>query len=180
MAQGGLCRHPDARARSGRQRSSGQRQLPKHFFSAHPEIKESDGYWVHHAVSGRSEEVPGISSGWWVGRRPADRSPGAVGFPRDNPCRLDADSKGLAKLSFTNENGIEIGAKFDGADGNEVIDRKTSPFSAKAADEAQRQVAVANHFGLQAVWELPNSTAAAAANRFMEKFGITDIVVRQG
>jgi RHS repeat-associated protein len=82
-------------------------------------------------------------------------------------------------LEFTDDAGNVIGAKFDGVQGMQLIDRKTNPFfSAKAVDEATRQVAVAQHYGLQAVWELPNPEAVSAANRFMQFYQITGITVR--
>jgi hypothetical protein len=82
-------------------------------------------------------------------------------------------------LEFTDDAGKTIGAKFDGVQGLEVIDRKMNPFfSAKAVDEARRQAAVARHFGLQAVYELPTPAAVNAANRFMKINNIEGITVR--
>ena len=82
-------------------------------------------------------------------------------------------------LSFKDKSGNVIGAKFDGVQGRELIDRKLNPFfSAKAIDEAKRQAAVAQHYGLQAVWELPDQAAVNAANRFMQSNNITGITVR--
>jgi hypothetical protein len=82
-------------------------------------------------------------------------------------------------LEFTDDAGQVVGAKFDGARGMELIDRKLNPvFSAKAVDQATRQAAVARHYGLTAVWELPTPQAVAAANRFMQSNNITGIVVR--
>jgi len=82
-------------------------------------------------------------------------------------------------IDFTDPNGQVIGAKFDGARGSELIDRKMNPvFSAKAVDQAQRKAAVAQHHGLQAVWELPDAKAVEAANRFMKANKIVGITVR--
>jgi Pretoxin HINT domain len=82
-------------------------------------------------------------------------------------------------LEFTDEAGNVVGAKFDGVQGLEVIDRKLNPFfSAKAVDEAMRQSAVAQQYGLQAVWELPTQLAVDAANRFMRANSVTGILVR--
>jgi hypothetical protein len=82
-------------------------------------------------------------------------------------------------LEFTNEAGETIGAKFDGVQGLEVIDRKLNPyFTAKAVGQATRQAAVARYYGLQAVWELPTPSAVNAANRFMRANNITGITVR--
>ncbi len=82
-------------------------------------------------------------------------------------------------LEFVDSSGTAIGAKFDGVKGIELIDRKLNPFfSSKAVDQAMRQAAVARHYGLTAVWELPTTEAVAAANRFMQANNIEGIVVR--
>ncbi len=84
-------------------------------------------------------------------------------------------------LQFVDEAGNIVGAKFDGLRGTELIDRKLNPFfSTKAVDQARRQIAVAQHYGLQAVWELPTPEAVSAANRFMQSNKITGITVRLG
>jgi RHS repeat-associated protein len=84
-------------------------------------------------------------------------------------------------LEFMNEAGQTVGAKFDGVDGLELIDRKLNPFfNAKAVDQATRQAAVAQYYGLQTVWEFPTSDAVSAANRFMQTNNITGITVRLG
>ncbi len=82
-------------------------------------------------------------------------------------------------LEFTDEAGNVVGAKFDGVQGSELIDRKLNPvFSSKAVDQATRQSAVAQRYGLQAVWELPNQQALDAANRFLRSNNITGITTR--
>jgi hypothetical protein len=82
-------------------------------------------------------------------------------------------------LEFTDASGATVGAKFDSVSGYELIDRKTNPFfSAKAVDQARRQAAVARHYGLTAVWELPNQEAVDAASRFMKSNDVEGIVVR--
>ena len=75
--------------------------------------------------------------------------------------------------------GTPVTAKFDGVNGNEIIDRKLNPmFTDKAVDQARRQAATAAYHGLRAVWELPTPEAVAAANRFMSFAKISTIVVR--
>jgi RHS repeat-associated protein len=84
-------------------------------------------------------------------------------------------------LEFTDPAGNVIGAKFDGAQGLELIDRKLNPvFSAKAIDQAIRQAAVARHYHLQAVWELPTQAALEAAQRFIRANNISGITLRIG
>jgi hypothetical protein len=86
----------------------------------------------------------------------------------------------VPELSFTDDAGQTIKAKFDGVSGNEVIDRKLNVRwdSAKVVDQARRQAAVAAHHGLKAVWELPTSAAVGSANRWMTHNNITGILVR--
>jgi RHS repeat-associated protein len=82
-------------------------------------------------------------------------------------------------LEFIDPAGNVIGAKFDGVRGFELIDRKLNPFfSAKAIDQATRQVAVARHYGLKVVWELPTQQAVEAANRFLSTNNIRGITLR--
>jgi hypothetical protein len=82
-------------------------------------------------------------------------------------------------LEFTDDAGNTVGAKFDGVQGAELIDRKMNPvFSPKAVDQAARQAAVARHYGLKAVWELPSQEAVDAANRFMHANNVNGISVR--
>ena len=92
---------------------------------------------------------------------------------------VDSGRSQAPYLEYQDDSGRVVGAKFDGVSGTELIDRKLNPvFSAKAVDQARRQVAVAQHHGLQAVWELPSQRAVDAANRFMTANKIEGIVVR--
>jgi hypothetical protein len=84
-------------------------------------------------------------------------------------------------LEFTDSSGNVVGAKFDGVQGIELIDRKMNPvFSAKAVDQAVRQAAVAQHYHLTVVWEFPTQVAVEAANRFLKANNISNITVRIG
>jgi RHS repeat-associated protein len=84
-------------------------------------------------------------------------------------------------LEFRDRSGSLVSAKFDGVFGTELIDRKLFPyFTQKAVDQATRQVAVAEYYGLNVVWELPTQNAVNAANRFMISNGVNGITVRQG
>ncbi|MFF4658141.1 Hint domain-containing protein [Streptomyces sp. NPDC001381] len=72
-------------------------------------------------------------------------------------------------LEMPAADGSVVTAKFDGVDGIEIIDRKTNPrFTEKAVDLARRQAAKAAYHGLTPVYEVPNATALAAMNRFMQ------------
>ncbi|MBW8482523.1 LamG-like jellyroll fold domain-containing protein [Actinomadura parmotrematis] len=83
------------------------------------------------------------------------------------------------QLEMPGIDGDPVTAKFDGLQGDEIIDRKSNPmFTAKAVDQARRQAATAAYHGLRPVWELPTPAAIAAAGRFMASAGITTIELR--
>ncbi|WP_460068204.1 ricin-type beta-trefoil lectin domain protein [Streptomyces sp. YKOK-I1] len=85
------------------------------------------------------------------------------------------------QLEMPAADGSVVTAKFDGVDGIEIIDRKTNPrFTEKAVDLARRQAATAAYHGLTPVYEVPNATALAAMNRFMQYAKVSTIVVRIG
>jgi hypothetical protein len=110
-----------------------------------------------------------------MSRQAYDYQSGATGA-RSNA----VTGRGMApQLEMPGADGSVVSARFDGADGLEVIDRKLNPvFSSKAVDQARRQAGVAAYNGMQAVWELPTPAAVAAANRFMEYAGVSTIMVR--
>ncbi|GIE77713.1 hypothetical protein Aph02nite_36630 [Actinoplanes philippinensis] len=84
------------------------------------------------------------------------------------------------QLEMPGADGKPVTAKFDGLEGNEIIDRKLNPrFTEKAVDQARRQAATAAYHGLTPVWELPDEAAMSAAIRFMSYAKISTIVVRQ-
>jgi hypothetical protein len=93
-----------------------------------------------------------------------------------------ASRRALApQLEMPAADGSVVTAKFDGVDGNEIIDRKLNPrFTEKAVDLARRQAATAAYHGLTPVYEVPNEEALAAMNRFMKYAKVSTIVVRLG
>ncbi len=136
-----------------------------------PRTAESLVTWVDEGGNLRLGGNPGMS-------------PAAYDFQSGTPGARSSLLTGRSQapyLEFTNEAGQTIGAKYDGVQGLELIDRKLNPFfSAKAVDEATRQAAVARYYDLQAVWELPTPRAVSSANRFMQTNNITGITVRLG
>ncbi len=86
----------------------------------------------------------------------------------------------VPRLSMPGLNG-DVTAKFDGLSGDEIIDRKNNvlPFTSNSmVDEARRQAGVSAYHGLQAVWEVPNDTVKAKANRWLSDAGVSNIKVR--
>lgn len=79
----------------------------------------------------------------------------------------------VPRLEMANpKGGRKITAKFDGVDGNFVIDRKLNPyFSAKSIGQVLRQARVARYNGVRVRWELPSPAAKAAAKRLLAVAG---------
>lgn len=69
--------------------------------------------------------------------------------------------------------------KFDGVDGNVLIDRKVSIVTtSKAKDQALRQAEVLLQNGLTARWEVPNAAQQARAVKMLNELNINNISVR--
>lgn len=151
--------------------------------------KRVEGFNRTNGYTTRTARIPAEKLVKWVdeggnlraGSNPS-MSPDAYRFQSGTPGARSSVKQGRSLapyLEFTDDTGTVIGAKFDGVQGFELIDRKTNPFfSAKAVDEARRQAAVAKHFRLEAVYELPTPEAVNAANRFMKVNNIEGITVR--
>lgn len=113
----------------------------------------------------------------------AGQSPGMKPWPgkwqsgaRGARCNTETGRSQAPYLSYIDEEGNTVSVKFDGVDGRDLVDGKTNPYwSKKVAYEAERQIAVADHYGMHVVWELPTDEAAASAIRFLESRGIQGI-----
>lgn len=83
------------------------------------------------------------------------------------------------QLSMPGADGVAVTAKFDGVNGNEIIDRKVGlRFTDKMVDLARRQAGTAAYHGLQPVWEVPTAERAGVANRFLKFAKMSTIQVR--
>ncbi|MCW3844989.1 polymorphic toxin-type HINT domain-containing protein, partial [Micromonospora yasonensis] len=83
------------------------------------------------------------------------------------------------QLSMPGADGVAVTAKFDGVNGNEIIDRKVGlRFTDKMVDLARRQAGTAAYHGLQPVWEVPTAEMAGVANRFLKFAKVSTIQVR--
>ncbi len=81
-------------------------------------------------------------------------------------------------LTRTTEDGGTALVRFDGVDGDVLIDRKVSVVTtAKAKNQATRQSAALAENGLTARWEVPTQTQANRANRMFEELSIENITV---
>lgn len=83
-------------------------------------------------------------------------------------------------LRMPGSDGVDVTAKFDGAFGSEMIDRKLSlPNFADKRDHARRQAGTAAYYGLTAVYEFPTQEAADNARKLLNSWGVTTIITRQ-
>jgi hypothetical protein len=71
------------------------------------------------------------------------------------------------------------GVRFDGVDGDVLIDRKVSvPLGEKTKLQAMRQSQALAKANLRAVWEVPNEAQARRVEKLMSDLGITNITAR--
>lgn len=82
-------------------------------------------------------------------------------------------------LDRTLPDGSKATVKFDGIDGNVLIDRKTRVTTfPKSKDQALRQSHALRENGYTGRWEVPNSAEATRARKMLEDLGITNIGVQ--
>jgi filamentous hemagglutinin len=82
-------------------------------------------------------------------------------------------------LDRTLPDGTKAQVKFDGIDGNVLIDRKTSITTfPKSKSQAMRQSEALSQNGLTGRWEVPNESQAARARKMLGDLGITNIDVQ--
>ncbi len=90
-----------------------------------------------------------------------------------------ATQKGQApQITRTLEDGTTKGVRFDGVEGNALIDRKLSVVTTqKAKDQALRQSQALMQNNLTGKWEVPNQAEANRAKKLFEELGIDNILV---
>jgi len=82
-------------------------------------------------------------------------------------------------ISRTLEDGTLKPVRFDGLDGNVMIDRKISIFTSnKTRNTIQRQSQALSENGMTARWEVPTQAQANRAQRLFDELGVTNIIVR--
>ncbi len=82
-------------------------------------------------------------------------------------------------LTLTLPDGSQQEVRFDGIEGDYVIDRKWSIVdSARGREQAFRQSAALEQQRLFATWEIPSQQQKTRAIQFLKKLGIRNIKVR--
>lgn len=93
-----------------------------------------------------------------------------------NPAMLSGQAPALER---TMPDGTVRTVKFDGLDGNVLIDRKVSVVTTnKAKDQALRQSEALSQKGLTARWEVPTEAQGTRAQKMFEQLGIKNITVK--
>ncbi|HAT1617868.1 TPA: hypothetical protein I8Y09_004621 [Raoultella ornithinolytica] len=88
--------------------------------------------------------------------------------------------KGQApSIERVDANGVNKPVRFDGVDGNVMIDRKVSVVTTqKAKDQAVRQSEALKNNGMTGRWEVPNQAQANRAQKMFDELGIKNIEVK--
>ncbi len=95
---------------------------------------------------------------------------------RSNPVTHSGQAPALER---TMPDGSTRPVKFDGVDGDVMVDRKISVVTTeKAKDQALRQSEVLRQNGLVGRWEVPTDAQAARATKMFNDLGITNIQVK--
>jgi filamentous hemagglutinin len=95
---------------------------------------------------------------------------------RSNPVTQSGQAPALER---TMPDGSTRLVKFDGVDGDVLVDRKISVVTTnKAKDQALRQSEVLNQNGLTGRWEVSSDAQAARATKMLSDLGITNIIVK--
>jgi filamentous hemagglutinin len=107
--------------------------------------------------------------------RARDYNDSATGA-RSNPATQSGQAPALER---TMPDGSTRLVKFDGVDGEVLVDRKISVVTtSKSKDQALRQSDVLNQNGLTARWEVPTQAQANRAQKMFDELGIKNISVK--
>lgn len=95
---------------------------------------------------------------------------------RSNPQTKQGQAPALVR---TMDDGSTRLVKFDGVDGDVMVDRKVSIVtSPKAKDQAVRQSQALSENGLTGRWEVPTEAQKARAEKMLSELKITNITVK--
>lgn len=82
-------------------------------------------------------------------------------------------------IDRVDDNGVNKPVRFDGIDGNVMIDRKVSVVTTqKAKDQAVRQSEALKNNGMTGRWEVPTQAQATRAQKMFDELGIKNIEVK--
>ena len=127
-------------------------------------------------VAARTEEkITWVDEGAGMSPRARSYDDGAMGS-RSN---FETRQGQAPALTRTLDDGSIAQVRFDGVDGNVLIDRKISVVTtSKAQNQALRQSQALTENNLTARWEVPTQAQANRAVRMFERLEINNITVR--
>lgn len=122
-----------------------------------------------------SSKVKWVDENAGMSSRARDYNDSATGA-RSNPATQSGQAPALER---TMPDGSTRLVKFDGVDGNVLVDRKISVVTtSKSKDQALRQSEVLSQNGLTARWEVPTQAQANRAQKMFDELGIKNISVK--
>jgi filamentous hemagglutinin len=122
-----------------------------------------------------SSKVKWVDENAGMSSRARDYNDSATGA-RSNPATQSGQAPALER---TMPDGSTRLVKFDGVDGDVLVDRKISVVTtSKSKDQALRQSDVLSQNGLTARWEVPTQAQAARAQKMFDELGIKNISVK--
>ncbi|EJL98177.1 putative hemagglutinin, partial [Pseudomonas sp. GM102] len=122
-----------------------------------------------------SSKVKWVDENAGMSSRARDYNDTATGA-RSNPATQSGQAPALER---TMPDGSTRLVKFDGVDGDVLVDRKISVVTtSKSKDQALRQSDVLSQNGLTARWEVPTQAQAARAQKMFDELGIKNISVK--
>lgn len=142
--------------------------------------KSKDGAKVTGDATGKVDDLAQTKVKWvdenaGMNSRARDYNDSATGA-RSNPITQSGQAPALER---TMPDGSTRLVKFDGMDGNVLVDRKISVVTtSKSKDQALRQSEVLSQNGLTARWEVPTQAQANRAQKMFDELGIKNISVR--
>jgi len=94
-------------------------------------------------------------------------------------CNAVTQNSQAPSIERTLPDGSKKPVRFDGLDGDVLIDRKTSVVTtSKAKEQALRQSQSLKENGMTARWEVPTQTQANRAEKMFRELGIENITVK--
>ncbi|MCM2263201.1 hemagglutinin [Ralstonia solanacearum] len=180
-AGGGSAKMPNWTANKGEYSKTGQGGTPTTATRAGPGYTADDVLPSANAGQKAAEGDLAASKVKWVdenagmSQQARDYNDSATGA-RSNPATQSGQAPALERKM---EDGSTRLVKFDGVDGDVMVDRKLSVVTTeKAKDQALRQSEVLSQNGLTGRWEVPTSQQAARAQKMFDELGIKNITVK--
>lgn len=120
-------------------------------------------------------QVKWVDENAGMSQRARDYNDSATGA-RSN---IDTQKGQAPTIDRIDANGNSKPVRFDGVDGNVMIDRKISVVTTqKAKNQALRQSEALKNSGMTGRWEVPNQTQANRAQKMFDELGIKNIEVK--